>query len=74
MAVYFESKKNKRRMNQDYHLYMEYRVNHEAMIRTMLVADGMGGLSCGETASRLAGQTAAETGKAYERGGWVSGQ
>ena len=56
MPVYFESRKNKRKMNQDYHLYMEYRVNHEAMIRTMLVADGMGGLSCGELAASLAGE------------------
>ena len=56
MPVYFESRKNKRKMNQDYHLYMEYRVNYEAMIRTMLVADGMGGLSCGELAASLAGE------------------
>ena len=56
MPVYFESRKNKRRTNQDYHLYMEYRVNHEAMIKAMLVADGMGGLACGEVASELAGQ------------------
>ena len=31
-------------------------MNHEAMIRTMLVADGMGGLACGEIASALAGE------------------
>ncbi len=56
MPVYFDSRKNKRRTNQDYHLYMEYRVNHEAMIRAMLVADGMGGLACGEVAAEKAGQ------------------
>ena len=56
MPVYYESRKNKRRTNQDYHLYMEYRVNHEAMIKAMLVADGMGGLACGEVASDLAGR------------------
>lgn len=56
MAVYFESRKNKRRVNQDHHLYMEYRMNHEAMIKVFLVADGMGGLSCGELASALAAQ------------------
>ena len=54
MPVYFETKKNKRRMNQDYHLYMEYRINHEAQIRAIAVADGMGGLACGEIASVMA--------------------
>lgn len=54
MPVYFESRKNRRRVNQDHHLYMEYRVNHEAMIKVFVVADGMGGLSCGELASSLA--------------------
>lgn len=54
MPVYFESRKNKRRVNQDYHLYMEYRINHEAMIKVFVIADGMGGLSCGELASTLA--------------------
>lgn len=56
MPVYFESRKNKRSTNQDYHLFMEYRINHEAMIRIFLVADGMGGLACGELASSLAGE------------------
>lgn len=56
MAVYFESRKNKRRVNQDHHLYMEYRMNHEAMIKVFLVADGMGGLACGELASSLAAE------------------
>lgn len=56
MPVYFESRKNKRRVNQDHHLYMEYRVNHEAMIKVFVVADGMGGLSCGEMASSLASE------------------
>ncbi len=54
MPVYFESRKNKRRVNQDYHLYMEYRVNHEAMLKVFLIADGMGGLSFGELVSSLA--------------------
>lgn len=54
MAVFFESRKNKRKVNQDHYFYMEYRINHEAMIKVFLVADGMGGLSCGELASSLA--------------------
>lgn len=56
MPVYFESRKNKRKTNQDYCLYIEYRINHEAMIKTMIVADGMGGLACGEEAATLAGE------------------
>lgn len=54
MPVYFESRKNKRRVNQDSHLYVEYRINHEAMLKIFVIADGMGGLSCGELASSLA--------------------
>lgn len=54
MAVYLDSRKNGRQDNQDYHLFMEYRINHEAMIRILLVADGMGGLSHGAEASKKA--------------------
>ncbi len=54
MSVYFESRKNGRQNNQDHYLFMEYRVNHEAMIRILLVADGMGGLSHGGEASEKA--------------------
>jgi protein phosphatase len=35
---------------------MEYRVNHEAMVKVFLIADGMGGLSMGEKASALAAE------------------
>ncbi|MDO4556059.1 MAG: SpoIIE family protein phosphatase [Lachnospiraceae bacterium] len=54
MPVYFESRKNKRQINQDCHFYMEYRINHEALLRIFVIADGMGGLSKGERASGLA--------------------
>ncbi|MCI5597686.1 MAG: SpoIIE family protein phosphatase [Lachnospiraceae bacterium] len=54
MPVYFESRTNKRKVNQDRYYYMEYRINHEAMLRIFLVADGMGGLAKGEKASDLA--------------------
>lgn len=56
MPVYFESKKNRRKINQDYYLYLEYRVNHEAKMKAMLVADGMGGLESGEVAAQKAGE------------------
>lgn len=54
MPVFFETRKNKRHTNQDSYLCMEYRVNHEAMIRVFVIADGMGGLACGELASSMA--------------------
>lgn len=54
MSVYFESRINRRNINQDRYYYMEYRINHEAMLKVFLVADGMGGLSRGEKASALA--------------------
>lgn len=56
MPVYYESRKNKRRVNQDYHVYMEYRLNQEGMLKVFVIADGMGGLSCGEKASSMAAE------------------
>lgn len=56
MPVYFESRKNKRQVNQDRHFYMEYRINHEALLKVFLVADGMGGLARGEKASQMAAE------------------
>ena len=56
MSVYFETRKNKRQVNQDRHFYMEYRINHEAQLKVFLIADGMGGLSKGEKASAMAAE------------------
>lgn len=56
MPVYFESRTNKRKVNQDRHFYVEYRINHEALIKVFLVADGMGGLAKGEKASQMAAE------------------
>lgn len=54
MPVFFKTRKNKRHTNQDSYLCMEYRVNHEAMMQVFVIADGMGGLDCGELASSMA--------------------
>ena len=56
MPVFFETRTNRRQVNQDRYFYMEYRVNHEAMLKVFLVADGMGGLSKGEKASAMASE------------------
>ncbi|MBQ9157310.1 MAG: serine/threonine-protein phosphatase [Eubacterium sp.] len=48
MAVYYLSDINKRSANEDSFLDIEYRVNHEATVHAMTVADGMGGLSGGK--------------------------
>lgn len=57
VAVYFSSEINKRSSNEDSFCDMELRVNHEASVHAMVVADGMGGLAGGklysETAVRL---------------------
>lgn len=57
MAIYFESEINRRSKNEDSFCSMEFRMNHEAAVNAMAVADGMGGLSGGklysETAIRL---------------------
>lgn len=48
MAFYFASKKNKREVNEDSYCHMELRINLEASICAMVVADGMGGLTGGK--------------------------
>lgn len=48
MAFYFASKKNKREVNEDSYCHMELRINLEASINAMVVADGMGGLAGGK--------------------------
>lgn len=54
MGIFLESRKNKRKDNQDNYCYMEYRVNLEAALKVYLVADGMGGLEQGDQFSKLA--------------------
>lgn len=65
VAVYFSSEINKRSSNEDSFCDMELRVNHEATVHAMVVADGMGGLAGGklysETAVRLWYQNLVET-------------
>lgn len=56
MPIFFESETNKRKINQDHYFYVEYRLNHEAMLKIFLIADGMGGLAKGEKASALASE------------------
>ena len=48
MAFYFASEKNKREVNEDSYCQMELRINLEASVRAMVVADGMGGLAGGK--------------------------
>ena len=43
MAFYFASEKNKREVNEDSYCQMELRINLEASVSAMVVADGMGG-------------------------------
>lgn len=54
MAVYFNSEINKRSSNEDSFCNIEFRINHEASVHVMAVADGMGGLSGGRFYSRAA--------------------
>ena len=48
MAFYFASEKTKREINEDSYCQMELRINLEASISAMVVADGMGGLAGGK--------------------------
>ena len=54
MAFYFASEKNKREINEDSYCQMELRINLEASISAMVVADGMGGLAGGKFYSETA--------------------
>ncbi|MDO5146326.1 MAG: serine/threonine-protein phosphatase [Eubacteriales bacterium] len=54
MAFYFETEKNKRSANEDSFCHMEMRINLEASVSAMVVADGMGGLSDGKMYSETA--------------------
>lgn len=54
MAFYFASEKNKRSVNEDSYCQMELRINLEASVSAMVVADGMGGLSGGKFYSQAA--------------------
>ena len=54
MAFYFASEINKRSVNEDSYCHMELRINLEASVSAMVVADGMGGLSGGKIYSESA--------------------
>lgn len=54
MAFYFATEKNKREVNEDSYCQMELRINLEASISAMVVADGMGGLAGGKFYSEAA--------------------
>ncbi len=54
MSFYYASEKNKRAVNEDSFCQMDIRMNHEAVISTMAIADGMGGLSEGRRYSSTA--------------------
>ena len=54
MAFYFASEKNKREVNEDSYCQMELRINLEASVSAMVVADGMGGLAGGKFYSEAA--------------------
>ena len=54
MAFYYSSEINKRSVNEDSYCNMEIRMNHEAAVSAMVVADGMGGLSAGKKYSERA--------------------
>lgn len=54
MAFYFASEKNKRSVNEDSYCHMELRINLEASVNAMVVADGMGGLAGGKFYSETA--------------------
>lgn len=54
MAFFFASEINRRSSNEDSYCQMEFRMNAEAAVRAMVVADGMGGLSGGKYYSEAA--------------------
>ena len=54
MAFFFASEINRRSSNEDSYCQMEIRMNAEAAVKAMVVADGMGGLSGGKYYSEAA--------------------
>lgn len=48
MAFFFASEINRRSSNEDSYCQMEIHMNAEAVVKAMVVADGMGGLSGGQ--------------------------
>ena len=54
MAFFFASEINRRSSNEDSYCQIEFRMNAEAAVRAMVVADGMGGLSGGKYYSEAA--------------------
>jgi len=54
VAFFFASEINRRSSNEDSYCQMEFRMNAEAAVRAMVVADGMGGLSGGKYYSEAA--------------------
>ena len=54
MAFFFASEINRRSSNEDSYCQMEIRMNDEAAVRALVVADGMGGLSGGKYYSEAA--------------------
>ncbi len=54
MTCFYASDINKRKENQDSYCHMELRMNHEAAVSGMAVADGMGGMAGGKYFSELA--------------------
>lgn len=47
MAIFYDSNINRRREQEDSYSYIELGLNHEATVKAMVVADGMGGMSGG---------------------------
>ena len=54
MSFYFASEQNRRLENEDSYCQMDFRMNHEAALSVMAIADGMGGLSKGKLYSEKA--------------------
>jgi len=54
VAFFFASEINRRSSNEDSYCQMEIRMNAEAAVKAMVVADGMGGLSGGKYYSEAA--------------------
>ena len=54
MAFFFASEINRRSSNEDSYCQMEIHMNAEAVVKAMVVADGMGGLSGGKYYSEAA--------------------
>lgn len=54
MGVYYKSEINRRSVNEDSFCDLKMRINHEAAVHVMCVADGMGGLTQGEHYSKAA--------------------